>query len=732
MGGNVIIYPNAIVTEGGNVQLGDGTRAEKMDLTKISREEVRTTLVELFEQLNLQYKEQFGYPLWSDIGIIKDGSAFTGSTESFFNGEISDEEYVQHKQRVGDVDLTVPESEYKNMAEFLKGLEGEWITENVKYLGVSKNNAGDQYNTLFEVHLSGDQKVNVQVDFEFVDWEGDRPSEFSKFIHNSDWSDVSQGIKGAFHKILLFSIAENISQNKNVAIVTELGSVKKGKTVKDTIGLHSLSFKGIRQKYVPVNTDEMKAVVQDNKRNKNIEWGDDNGQLTADGKKIFMELPSKGSDYSKDMAGLFEIMFGEAPQGDDVKMIYSFGGLMKALDKYFSEDQIKNVFTTFLGRLFGKGAVETERTDWQTDKETKFVAVDHFNEAFPFTIDLLYNDEAQAMINGFYDNYKARIKTKGYESVDMGHCGDHEDMLTEHDDEGALEEIEALLTMALATPDEQRDDPFAYETLEDIAHWFNIYRKQLPIEEGVLTEQEKAYHVILRFKDEDGNAEWDIMSDQTNPFDSAESAREWIEAHPSTISGETLSVVSDAKLQQMLQLEEGAVVNEGALEEMESFFTKALTTSKIDPNSSSEFKSAFILLLDTYHGLSEEQQIEQIKHVLSVFDKRVEWAHEGVDAIKNAGATYEEMGESDLPFAPGDKVKIKDSVKADLLQDYKGISAPGVNPALIDEIFEVVHWDGSNIRVKMADQEKFKRIQSDNKYLGDSISLNHSRFEKVN
>ena len=646
---------------GGNVQLIDGTRAEKMDLTKISREEVRTTLVELFEQLNLQYKEQFGYPLWSDIGIIKDGSAFTGSTESFFNGEISDEEYVQHKQRVGDVDLTVPESEYEKMAEFLKGLEGEWITENVKYLGVSKNNAGDQYNTLFEVNLSGDQKVNVQVDFEFVDWEGDRPSEFSKFIHNSDWSDVSQGIKGAFHKILLFSIAENISQNKNVAIVTELGSVKKGKTVKDTIGLHSLSFKGIRQKYVPVNTDEMKAVVQGNKRNKNIEWGDDNGQLTANGKKVFMELPSKGADYSKDMAGLFEIMFGEAPQGDDVKMIYSFGGLMKALDKYFSEDQIKNVFTTFLGRLFGKGAPETERSDWQTDKETKFVAVDHFNEAFPFTIDLLYNDEAQAMINGFYDNYKAKIKAKGYESVgDMGHCGDHEEVLTEHDDEGALEEIEALLTMALATPDEQRDDPFAYETLEDIAHWFNIYRKQLPIEEGVITEQEKAYHVILRFKDEDGNDEWDIMTDQTNPFDSVEKANKWIEAHPSTISGETLSVVSDAKLQQMLQLEEG------------------------------------------------------------------------VDAIKNAGATYEEMGESDLPFAPGDKVKIKDSVKADLLQDYKGISAPGVNPALIDEIFEVVHWDGSNIRVKMADQEKFKQIQSDNKYLGDSISLNHSRFEKVN
>jgi hypothetical protein len=412
MGGNLVL-----ISEGGNVELGDGTRAEKMDLTKISRSEVKTTLVELFEQLNLQYKEQFGHPLWKDTSILKDGSAFTGSTESFFNGEISDEEYVQHKQRVGDVDLTVPESEYENMETFLKSIEGEWITENVKYLGVSKNNAGDQYNTLFEMNLSDDTKINVQVDFEFVEWEDDKPTEFSKFIHNSDWNDVSKGIKGAFHKILLFAMAENISQNKNVAIVTDKGSVKKGKTVKDTIGLHSLSFKGLRQKFVPVTSDEMKAIVTGNKRNKDAKFGDDDGQLTVDGKKVFMEVPSKDSNYSKDMAGLFEIMFGAAPEGDDIKMIYSFTGLMQALGKYFSEDQIKNVFSTYAKRLFSRGAPKTERTEWQTDKETKIISLEHFNEIFPYTVDLLYNDETQQMINTFYDEYKANIKAKGYESV---------------------------------------------------------------------------------------------------------------------------------------------------------------------------------------------------------------------------------------------------------------------------------------------------------------------------
>src|SRR6056300_1241631 len=114
---NQFITENKILNEGGNApfinretgeKLGD---AQKIDLNKVNRTKLAKSLQLLFAQLNKLYEKKHGEKLWNDFSVIETGHAFNGSSEHFFNKNISDAEFKKHKPMVGDIDVTIHNDE---------------------------------------------------------------------------------------------------------------------------------------------------------------------------------------------------------------------------------------------------------------------------------------------------------------------------------------------------------------------------------------------------------------------------------------------------------------------------------------------------------------------------------------------------------------------------------------------------------------------------------------------
>ena len=202
--------------------------ANKIDLTKVERKRIVKNLFNFFEKFNELYKSKFGENLWNDLSLIKNGIVFNGSSEYFFKiDEIDDKEFVKYKQKVGDIDVTVPQEKLFKIWELLNELEGKKITKEIRYLGHKYSNIDPskaknlhQINAVFE-YDDGDYKENIQIDFEAVPYENNKPTEWAKFSHNSDWEDIKQGLKGVMHKYALMNLARASSELENINVVTK-------------------------------------------------------------------------------------------------------------------------------------------------------------------------------------------------------------------------------------------------------------------------------------------------------------------------------------------------------------------------------------------------------------------------------------------------------------------------------------------------------------------------------
>ena len=130
-GFKTFLIEEKVLLEGGNApfikrETGEVLgRAERMDMSKVSRKEVRLSLIALFKELNILFGKKYNQPLWPSITTVTSGKAFNGSSEHFFDDRLSDAEFRKYKKIVGDVDLTIPKENLSKLFDMLTELENK-------------------------------------------------------------------------------------------------------------------------------------------------------------------------------------------------------------------------------------------------------------------------------------------------------------------------------------------------------------------------------------------------------------------------------------------------------------------------------------------------------------------------------------------------------------------------------------------------------------------------------
>ena len=414
---NQFITESKILNEGGNApfinrktgdKLGDAHKIwfvkneENKKTLVVNRTKLRESLLNMFEDLNELYEKEHGSKLWNDFNVVRSGHAFNGSSYHFFNGKekLTDAEFIKLKPTMGDVDVTIDGDKLGPLFDVLAKNEGKVIGDDFVYMGQNKpKQQGHQINAIFQLQ---NPKVNVQVDFEGVEYEKNKPTPFSKFSHSSHLDDMRVNIKGVGHKLLLQNLARAISEMKNIVVLTPTSIPPDKITVSrkaSALAPTNLAFsvdRGIRKKYVPV--------MHDGK------------QVEVDGKLAYKEVvKAKKEDHITEISTMFMMLFNipktdskeefEKKHKDDLENFESFTGLLKLMGTYLDENTVKKTFKFLLDKsLFGKGAQGFEKNNPEGDKKIKMQIVEALVKKFPYLKPIYNGYEEQ--IQTYYDNYK--------------------------------------------------------------------------------------------------------------------------------------------------------------------------------------------------------------------------------------------------------------------------------------------------------------------------------------
>lgn len=364
-----------ILSEGGNVEIG-GVGAERIDLKKISRSEITSKIDLALKAINSEFKNQTGRFLWSEE-LISNREFLSGSAFHFLNPSISDIKFVKHKPSVGDIDTMVDRELKPKLVNFLDSSVNKKFGP-AKLIGYKPNPGGDTLISLWEFD---NPPIRIQIDLELVDYSDEKPSEWSKFSHSSDWADLSSGIKGVFHKYLLRAVTHKDSRERYIQMKTKLKKI-------DSADLAFAVTGGVRQKYEPV-IDDTTGKIQ-----------------TKDGIPIYREIPAKDSTYVTNIPEMFELLIGRSPAKGEEKKLGSFIGTLQLIKKYFSEPIRSKIAQAFVLLLFGPAAQELYRGDPSSDRKEKEIALEKMLDILKIDLDV------SEMKDEFYKNYKVITEAK--------------------------------------------------------------------------------------------------------------------------------------------------------------------------------------------------------------------------------------------------------------------------------------------------------------------------------
>lgn len=388
MGGNVVVVD----------VFGKKHKAEKISFLKLDREKFVNDFSAFFKQIHLMCRKITGGDLWPHgnlSSLLSSGVIFSGSSFHLFDGSLSNDEFIEYCPITSDIDVMVPEENLNNLFKLLKSIHGTNIIPNVRHIGQKKISNNNQLSTLFLYFQ--DKKtapVSIQIDWRGVPYENNKPSDFSRFSASSDWEDIKSGIKGVFHKYLLRSISRVVSKQKNAILLTPMSSIFPFKKIKisksrEPIRLFSFSVeKGLR------------TCVEK-------QYLSNGSPFLINGKNTFKKLSTDASIYQREKSGIFSLLFGVSPIGNEMKLFCSFNGLLQLMHEHFSDEQIMDVYTDFVeSKLYGKRSQALDAYNPQNDMRFKMSAINAFREKFDF---LSRQDEmVDYLIHEYYKNYRIR------------------------------------------------------------------------------------------------------------------------------------------------------------------------------------------------------------------------------------------------------------------------------------------------------------------------------------
>jgi len=379
------------LNEGGNLEV-DGAQAQQIDLKVHNRAYIVPILSALLDAINAGYQQNVGGPLWNPK-VLKARKYLSGSSLHFFDTNLSDEEFERVKPKVGDIDTQVNKESEPQLAQWLDSVKGQ-VVGNAKFLGYSRGN--EQYSSLWELT---DPPIKFQIDFEFVDYsEKDQPTDWAAFSHSSSWDDISQGIKGVFHKWLIQSLTKIASEDFILRKVHKRTGKITDKVERDSMLSFAVSSKeggGLRTKYEPVLDEKGRP-------------------LEIDGLPVLKELPP--GNYEKDISKIFQAIFDKridrSTLSKALSKTWSFTGLLELINLVLPQEEKESVLDSFVDKLFARGAQGLYKGDPQRDLVEKNVALNYALK----TLEVTPPTNLEQMRQEYVKNY--RVATEGPVGLD--------------------------------------------------------------------------------------------------------------------------------------------------------------------------------------------------------------------------------------------------------------------------------------------------------------------------
>lgn len=366
---NFISFTRKSLLEGGNLsgETEDGfVSSERIDLTKIEREQIVPILGELLRSISEKYQQDIGKPLWS-LEALKELSNLSGSAKHFFSiNTIDTNTFKPVISSVGDIDTMVDIEEGPSLKPFLNKLISSKYTFELKdpkdkdskqpiakVKCIFLKDTANQLLTIWnlESHIV---KQYIQIDFELVDFDNGRPTEFSTFAHSSDWEDLSKGVKGAFHKLLLRAI----SRVHTIPVVIQ----QKTKQKEDILKRFSFAVShGLRSEFEPITNDT--GIQQTAK------------DTSGEDRLLVKKLDSKTAIYDKDLKSIFTKLFGNEPTTTELKQFSSFSGLLELIKGKFNKTEQVTIVKDFSGLIWDPKLRMLDVKDDIIDQKRKAIAV---------------------------------------------------------------------------------------------------------------------------------------------------------------------------------------------------------------------------------------------------------------------------------------------------------------------------------------------------------------------
>lgn len=184
---------------------------------RITREIFVEDSKDLIRVIDELHRAKFGEGLFDQSvrdEILNSGYAYMGSSEFLYSPDIPTEEYSKYKKKTGDIDLLIPDDKITSLWTLLNTLKKQKLTDHITFVGHNKITEAsikkEQINAIFEFDYSGRQFL-FQIDFVFVPYDEEgRPKEEEKFLRGSTWEDITAGIKGIGHKLLLQALGSKV------------------------------------------------------------------------------------------------------------------------------------------------------------------------------------------------------------------------------------------------------------------------------------------------------------------------------------------------------------------------------------------------------------------------------------------------------------------------------------------------------------------------------------------
>ena len=358
--------PKLVLSEGGNVSsqspgwqgVPGEHQAQELDLHVHNRSYVQDVVSKLLHTINDVFAQQHQEPLWHE-NSVKTQKFLSGSTLQFMDKKISDEEFIRVKPKVGDIDTQASDKHGETIKQFLQTNTGKMFGDAV-LLGFTPGNS--QWVSLWEIKLK-DLPVKIQIDFEYGAHETDTglPTEWQSYSHSSSWDDLSQNIKGVFHKYLDRALPYAQASTKYVARVLKKSTKISPEPVTDSDYSFAVSGPGgggISQKYIPYVDPAT-------------------GQpMIKDGIPVMQLLEPSARQYIQNLSQQFEIFFGRKPKGNDQQLKNSFVGTVQLIAKYLDEQKKEEIARRFFSICFEPGSQMITKDDPVRDRDIKFAAID--------------------------------------------------------------------------------------------------------------------------------------------------------------------------------------------------------------------------------------------------------------------------------------------------------------------------------------------------------------------